>query len=568
MTTQRVVVVGGGIAGLTAAYRLLHPADAGADVPRVVLIDSAERLGGKILSTPFEGRLVDEGADAFLLRVPWATELCEELGISTERISPAAGGASVVRAGSRGQQLAPLPDGLIGGVPTRLGPLIRSPLLGPAGKLRAAADYVLPRRFTARRLRREAMDRLDATAAAFSESGTVDAVTSDAGRAVTSGDDGAVHVRPGAAGVGDIVRARLGAAVASQVVDPLLGSISAGDISRLDAATSAPILGQALERSRSLMRGLRRMQPASPADGSAPVPIFGSFDGGMGRLVQALTERLDGCILRLGTPVEAIRRPGTRFTVHTGSEVLDADAVIVAAPAHAAAQMLPGAPAAAARLALIEYASVAVVTLSVRAGAIEAPHEAGFLVTRNVGWLTTACSYGSAKWPNWSAGGGRHDNDRHRAGEGDPHPIGDEVGEGAPHSADGGDGANSSSGPNVVLRVSVGRDDDDRHTRLDDAELRDTVLAELSSLPPLRGVSDPDAVTAWRVSRWPQALPQYRPGHGQLVDRIDEALAREMPGVFVTGAAYRGLGIPACIRQGNEAAAAVVQHLGLSQAAP
>lgn len=534
MTPQRVVVVGGGIAGLTAAYRLLHPADAGTAVPRVVLIDSAERLGGKILSTPFEGRLVDEGADAFLLRVPWATELCDELGISAERISPAVGGASVVRARSRGQRLVPLPDGLIGGVPTRLGPLIRSPLLGPAGALRAAADYVLPRRFTERRLQRDAIDRREAAAAASSAPRSVRVrpgphgmATSGGGDAATSGGEGAVRVRLGAPSVGDIVRARLGAAVASQVVDPLLGSISAGDISRLDATTSAPILGQALERSRSLMRGLRQMQPAPAAGSSAPAPIFGSFDGGMDRLVQALTERLDGCILRLGTPVEAIRHPGTRFAVHTGSEVLDADAVVVAAPAHAAARMLPGAPVAAARLTFIEYASVAVVTLSVRSDAIEAPAEAGFLVTRDTGWLTTACSYGSAKWPNWAAGGS----------------------------------------PNVVLRVSVGRDDDDRHTRLDDAELRDTVLAELSSLPPLRGLNNPDAVTEWRVSRWPQSLPQYRPGHGQLVERIEAALAGEMPGVFVTGAAYRGLGIPACIRQGNEAAAAVVQHLGLDRAA-
>ncbi len=493
MTTQRVVVVGGGIAGLTAAYRLLHPTEAGAEMPRVVLIDSAERLGGKIHSTPFEGRLVDEGADAFLLRVPWATELCDELGISAERISPAVGGASVAHPGKRGPQLTALPDGLIGGVPTRLGPLLRSPLLGSAGKLRAAADYVLPRRFTARRL--------------------------------------------DAASVGDIVRARLGAAVASQVVGPLLGSISAGDIGRLDAATSAPVLGQALQRNRSLMRGLRRMQPA-PAAG-APAPIFGSFGVGMGRLVQALTERLDGCILRLGTPVEAIRRPGTRFAVHTGSEVLDADAVIIAAPAHAATQMLPAAPVAAARLGLIKYASVAVVTFSVRSDAIETPQEAGFLVTRDIGWLTTACSYGSAKWPNWAASAARDADD---AGEG------------------------NGDTPNMILRVSVGRDDDDRHTRLDDSELFDMVLAELSSLPPLRGLREPGAVVAWRVSRWPHSLPQYRPGHGHLVDRIEEALAQEMPGVFVTGAAYRGLGIPACIRQGNEAAERATAHLASASA--
>jgi len=519
MTTQRVVVVGGGIAGLTAAYRLLHPAD-GTQVPRVVLIDSADRLGGKILSTPFEGQLVDEGADAFLLRVPWAIELCEELGISAERISPAVGGASVAHPGKNGPQLTSLPDGLVGGVPTRLGPLLRSPLLDSAGKLRAAADYVLPRRFTARHLHREAIDRLHATAAVSSPSGTV-------------------RVRPSPLTVGEIVRCRLGAAVASQVVDPLLGSISAGDTSRLDAATSAPILGQALERSHSLMRGLRRMQPA-PAAG-APAPIFGSFEGGMGRLVQALLQRLDGCVLRLGSPVEAIRRPGTRFAVHTGSEVLDANAVIIAAPAHAAAQMLPGAPRAAAALGLIKYASVAVLTLSVRPEAIEAPQQAGFLVTRDTGWLTTACSYGSAKWPNWAA----------------------------PAERDADDAGDANGGTsNMILQVSVGRDDDDRHTRLDDTELLGTVIGELSSLPQLRGLSDPDAVAEWRVSRWSQSLPQYRPGHGHLVDRIDEALAREMPGVFVTGAAYRGLGIPACIRQGNEAAAKVTAHLASARAAP
>jgi len=338
--------------------------------------------------------------------------------------------------------------------------------------------------------------------------------------------------------VRDIVRARLGAAVASQVVGPLLGSISAGDIDRLDAATSAPILGQALQRNRSLMRGLRRMQPIPTA--GAPAPIFGSFDVGMGRLVQALLQRLDGCVLRLGSPVMAVRRPGTRFAVDTGNEVLDADAVIIAAPAHAAAQMLPAAPRAAAALGLVKYASVAVLTLSVRPGVIEAPDEAGFLVTRDTGWLTTACSYGSAKWPTWAASVG-----------------GD--------SGDSGGEENGGSG-NVVLRLSVGRDDDDRHTRLDDTELLNTVLAELSSLAPLRGLNEPGAVSEWRVSRWPHSLPQYRPGHGQLVDRISEALAREMPGVFVTGAAYRGLGIPACIRQGNEAAERATAHLASASA--
>lgn len=492
MAPRRVVVVGGGITGLTAAYRLLHPFDTATAVPTVVLIDSAERLGGKILTTPFEGRPVDEGADAFLLRVRWAIELCTELGISAERISPAVGGASVAHPGTDGPQLTPLPDGLIGGVPTRLRPLLRSPLLGRAGALRAAADYAMPRR------RRE----VDASAS-----------------------------------VGDIVRSRLGDAVARRVVDPLLGSISAGDIDQIDAATSAPMLIEALQRNRSLMRGLRQMQPAGAPSGETamtPAPIFGSFSGGMGRLTDELRGRLDTCDIRLSTPVTAVRREGARLTVETPGEPLIADAVVVAAPAHAAAPMLASAPDAAAGLSGIEYASVAVLTLGVRAGVLESPREAGFLVTRDNGWLTTACSFGSAKWPHWSGGDRTPPND---------------------------------TAPSVVLRVSVGRADDDRHTHLDDAALRDAVLTELSRVPSLHGLGTPGAVTAWRVSRWEQSLPQYRPGHGRLVERIEAALARELPGVVIAGAAYRGLGVPACIRQGNEAAAAVAQHLGADRVA-
>ena len=483
----RVVVIGGGITGLTAAYRLLHPAESGTaalPVPEVVLLEGSDCLGGKILSTPFEGRPVDEGADAFLLRVPWAAELCAELGISPERISPSVGGASVLHSGARGPQLTPLPTGLVGGVPTRLGPLVRSPLLGPAGALRAAADCVVPRRRS--------------------------------------------HGDPS---VGDIVRGRLGSAVAARVVDPLLGSISAGDIDQLDAATSAPILLEALGRSCSLMRGLRSLQPVATQDASgAPAPIFGSFAGGMGRLVEVLRERLDAVDtsdIRLDTPVTAVRRTPKRLAVDHPAGTLEADAVIVAVPAHAAASMLLGAPEAAAGLAGIDYASVAVLTLGVRAGTLAQPAQAGFLVARDTGWLTTACSFGSAKWPQWS-------------GDGD-----------------------GNSGANTVLRVSVGRADDDRHTRLSDSELRDAVLDELSSLSLLGGLSDPSALTSWRVSRWEHSLPQYRPGHGRLVDRIEAALTRELPGVVLAGAAYRGLGIPACIRQGNDAALAVVQQLGM-----
>jgi oxygen-dependent protoporphyrinogen oxidase len=186
--------------------------------------------------------------------------------------------------------------------------------------------------------------------------------------------------------------------------------------------------------------------------------------------------------------------------------------VVVTVPAYAAASLVrTAAPAAAADLERIRYASVAVATLAYRPDDLPSPLDgAGFLVPRVERRLMTACTWSTSKWPALAASG------------------------------------------LALLRASAGRAGDDRHADLDDAELVAQLHRELSDAV---GVRQPPVTSL--VSGWPQGFPQYQPGHQRRVDRIEAALANDMPGVTVTGAAYRGLGIAACVRQAGEAAARI-----------
>ena len=184
-----VAVVGGGITGLSAAYHLRHRAgEGGAPAPRVTLFEADERLGGKIRTSPFAGLpAVDEGADAFLARVPWAVDLAHELGLD-DLVSPATGRAYVWWDGS----LHPIPEGLVLGVPAGLGSLARSHLLSWPGKARAALEPLVRRG------------------------------------------------HPAADNLGALIEHRFGAEVLDRLVDPLIGSINAGDTRQLSLAASAP----------------------------------------------------------------------------------------------------------------------------------------------------------------------------------------------------------------------------------------------------------------------------------------------------------------------------------------
>ncbi|MGE0731294.1 MAG: protoporphyrinogen oxidase [Acidimicrobiia bacterium] len=457
---RTVVVVGAGIGGLAAAFDLCR---AGASV---TVVDPADRPGGKLRTTAFAGIDVDESADMFLARVPGALELCHDLGLAEELISPAIGVAAVVHEGA----LRRLPEGLLLGVPTDLEAVAASGLLSEAGLRAVAADLTRP-------------------------------------EGPPGGGDPALD---GDVAVGELVRSRIGDEAFDVFVDPLLSGVNAGRADELSAELGAAQLLAAARRDASLVRGARALVPA-PQPGATRPPVFHAVPGGMGRLVTALVDALDGADLRLGTAVASLAPgPDGGWRVHTDDgAALDADAVVLATPAPVTAALLAElAPTVAAGLAGLRYASVAVVALAYEAAAVPVALDySGFLVPRRAGRLLTACSWASAKWPHLGADG------------------------------------------LVRLRASVGRSDDERFVAMSDTELLAAVRAELAELMGIE--AEP---VAWRVHRWLHALPQYRPGHREQVDRWEAELAERAPGLVLAGASLRGLGIPACITSGRRAA--------------
>jgi oxygen-dependent protoporphyrinogen oxidase len=350
--TRRVdlAVVGGGISGLAAAWAGMQQ---GADV---VVLEAGDAPGGKLRTSPVAGIDFDEGADAFLARVPEAVELCEELGLGAELVSPATGTAYVWSEGA----LRRLPSEQLLGVPTDLDAVTASGILSAAGVERARADLTAP------------ADRPE-------------------------GDEA----------IGALVRRRLGDEVLDRLVAPLLGGVWAGDCDRLSLRVAATTLAAARDRDASLVRGAAALRTEARGDGSAD-PVFLAPRGGMARLVAALVERL-GERLRCGAPVIGLEPDGAgwRLTAgHTGGSAAHrhpavlADRVVLATPAYVTAPLLTAvAPDVAAFLARIDYASVALTALVVPRDGIEHPLDgSGYLVPQSSGRLLTACSWMTSKW--------------------------------------------------------------------------------------------------------------------------------------------------------------------------
>jgi len=343
VTARRVAVVGGGIAGLAAAHAA---AKAGAEV---TLYERDERMGGKLLTTPFAGHPgIDEGPDAFLARLPWGTELAREVGLGDTLVSPAAGSAAVWW-----QQLHGIPQGLLLGMPTDVMALARSRLISWPGKVRAATEPFRRRTSTA-------PDSL-----------------------------------------GGYVRSRFGKEVHLRLVDPLVGSIYAADTDHFSLAAVPQIADLAARHRSVLMAGRHTPAPAHSAG-----PVFYAPAGGMGRLASSTAEAAValGAALRQGTTVTEVCPDGHRWRVDDDLH----DAVVLACPAGAAAGLLGRSAAdTAAGLRTIPTADVAMVTLAVPADAWPERLRglSGYLVPKPMQRLVTAASFGSQKWQHWQSAG-------------------------------------------------------------------------------------------------------------------------------------------------------------------
>jgi oxygen-dependent protoporphyrinogen oxidase len=308
--------------------------------------------------------------------------------------------------------------------------------------------------------------------------------------------------------VGMLVRSRLGDAVADQLVDPLLGGVYAGSADGLSVRATLPQLWPHLAEHRSLLEAARAARGVP-----IPGPVFAQTVGSLGLLPAAVAEGLD---VRLSTTVRGLARTATGWRLETGSAAdpayLDAEGVVLAVPAAPAARLLAD-HVGTEELAAVRYASVAIITLVLDG---RSPGSgSGYLVPAVTGRATKAVTFTSRKW------------DR-------PGPA--------------------------VVRASVGRAGEESTLQRDDAELVELVCTELGA-----ALGNLPTLLDSRVTRWGGGLPQYAPGHLDLVRRLRDRLP---PGLAVAGAAYDGVGVPAVVRSGQEGALALTMAAWPNQPSP
>ena len=309
------------------------------------------------------------------------------------------------------------------------------------------------------------------------------------------------------------VTRRLGREALERVAQPLVGGIYTADPDRLSLAATMPRFIEMERAERSLILAMwrqRRRAAAAPEDGSgARWSLFLSFDTGLQCLVEQLAQRLPEGVVRLEQAVRTLERTPTGWRIDGG---LECDAVVLALPAYVAAGLLRGVDAVLAdELAAIPYASSAIVNLAFRREDIPFPLDGfGFVVPHTEGRALLAATFSSLKYP------GR-----------------------APAEF-------------VLVRAFVGGALRPELLELGDTELLARVRAELAELLGVRALPH-----LTRIARWPQAMPQYHIGHLQRVARIGARVAA-LPGLHLAGNAYSGVGIPDCIRSGEEAAEAAL----------
>ena len=487
-----VVVIGGGIAGLAAAFFLR-------DEPvRVTVLEGSPRLGGKLSASDVAGVTMDEGAEALLARRPEGIDLITAAGLGGDLV-PAGVTASAIY--TRGAMRS-LPRRQYLGVPADLDELAATGVISADGVARARDESSGP------------------------------AQTRDVS-------------------VTEYIGSRLGTEIVDRLVDPLLGGVYAGRSEDLSfQATLAPLAAAARGHATltEAAASLLPPRPSSPAPSSAaadsekpsagaaappdgasgkPAPIFVSLTTGIGALPEVIA-KASGADVRTNAMVRELKRTQTGWRLTIGSaadpEYLDADAVILAVPAAPAARLLKdSASEAAARLAQIPYASMAIVTLAFRTEDFfgqQSPmrQRSGYLVPAVDGRAVKAVTFSTVKWPHLAAQA-RAEEQVH------------------------------------VVRCSVGRSGDVAVLQRDDEDLAALAAAELAGAIGLTAKS-----VAQRVTRWGGGLPQYNVGHLDRVAGIRAAVARQ-PGLAVAGAAYDGVGIPACIATARSAATEVITHL-------
>lgn len=370
----RVVVIGGGISGLSAAHRLIELRGEKRLPLEVTLLEAGGRVGGGIQTIRQDGFLLEAGPDNFITTKPWGVALCRRIGLAGRLLQTNESNrrALLVHRG----RLHPIPEGFLMLAPTRFMPLVTSPLFSWRGKLRMAMELFLPAR----------RDNADESLASF-------------------------------------VTRRLGREAFERAAQPLVSGVYTADPNHLSLRATMPRFLDMEAQHGSVIRAMWREQRAAAkarkrrsgeterrgGDSGARYSMFVTFDEGLQTLVDALTARLPEGTVRLNRGVVRIAPaseedrggPSPRWRIVLEDETsLDADGVIVAAPTHRAARMLEGADATlAAHLAEIEYASSVVINVAYRQGDLRRPLDGfGFVVPSIENRSLIACSFSSVKY--------------------------------------------------------------------------------------------------------------------------------------------------------------------------
>ncbi|MGO9462692.1 MAG: protoporphyrinogen oxidase [Isosphaeraceae bacterium] len=459
--TARVVVVGGGLSGLAAAHRIHERSFSLRRQIELVVVEAKDRVGGVIGTTRFDGFTVEEGPDSFITNKPWGVEVCRRLGLGDQVIEtdPSHRRSFVVRNG----RLAPVPEGFVLMAPSRLLPVLTSPILSWRGKLRMLMDLVIPRRD----------DETEESLAAF-------------------------------------VRRRLGREALDRLVQPLVAGIYTADPNDLSLKATLPQF-LAMEREHgSLIRAARRaardrdsLHVEEQASG-ARYGLFITLAEGMDTLPRALAASLPPGCIRTETAVRRVSRNGpvSPWLVELlDGPSIEADSVVLSTEAHAAARLLDSAdPALALQLRAIPYASSIIVNSAYRRDQITHPLDGfGAVVPAIEGRPILAVSFLSVKFPNRAPAG------------------------------------------TVLLRTFLGGATRPDQLDMDDDAISAVVQRELGDLIGASG--EPLFV---RIGRHPRAMPQYNLGHLERVASIRRHLSKH-GGLYLTGIAYGGVGIPDCV---------------------
>lgn len=462
LAKPKVAIVGGGITGLSAAWEVQQRAG---DAVDLIVLESDDRWGGKVLTQTMPGPnggtfIIDAGPETFVTRKREIWDLVCELGLQDRVIDP----------GSEARGTYVLDNGRPQALPLDPVSFVRSPLLSGRGKLRMLAEPFMPGK----------------------------------------GDDGDESLA-------DFVTRRLGREALDKFVGPVLGGIYNTNPETQSILVTSPVMRQMEAEHRSLFLATlaRARKGKQPAAVNNPPPYrFIGFRDGAQELIAALVDQLDAD-LRLNTVLTGLEQSDDGWVLTTNDGTMQADAVILAIPANAAAPLIADvAPGAAERLAQIRHNAIGTISLAYQADEfrMDAPLT-GLMIPRREGRRIDAVVYTSAKIPS-------------RAPEG-----------------------------TVLLRVFFGGGDPSLAT-MPEAELIGVVRAELLTL--LGVTAKPIDV---RIARWPDSYAQADVGHLERVAAIEAALPA---GLAVTGGSYHGLAVPDCVKQGRETAARIVQELDAS----